>query len=310
MHTPSRTPRRIGALAALALAGVTLLTACGSADPLDDGGGSTEGASETIVVGSQAYYSNEIVAELYAQALEAGGFTVDRQLQIGQREVYMPELEAGKIDVFPEYTGNLLQYFDADTTATTSDDVYAALAEALPEGLRVLDQSEASDQDSYVVTSEFAKQHNLTEIGDLAGVDGLLLGGNSELETRPYGPVGLKEAYGVDVSFTPIEDSGGPLTVKALRDGQVQLVDLYSADPVFAEGDLVVLKDPKGLFLASHVVPVVSDRVTDEAAEIINRVSAALTAEDLQQLGAQSVNDEAPAAKIAGQWLKEQGLAG
>lgn len=310
MHTPSRTPRRIGALAALALAGVTLLTACGSADPLDDGGGSTEGASETIVVGSQAYYSNEIVAELYAQALEAGGFTVDRQLQIGQREVYMPELEAGKIDVFPEYTGNLLQYFDADTTATTSDDVYAALADALPEGLRVLDQSEASDQDSYVVTSEFAKQHDLAEIGDLAGVDGLVLGGNSELETRPYGPVGLKEAYGVEVSFTPIEDSGGPLTVKALRDGQVQLVDLYSADPVFAEGDLVVLKDPKGLFLASHVVPVVSDRVNDEAAAIINRVSAALTAEDLQQLGAQSVNDEAPAAKIAGQWLKEQGLAG
>ena len=308
MHTPSRTPRRIGALAALALAGVTLLTACGSADPLDSSGGSTTGTSETIVVGSQAYYSNEIVAELYAQALEAGGFTVDRQLQIGQREVYMPELEAGKIDVFPEYTGNLLQYFDADTTATSSDDVYAALVEALPEGLRVLDQAEASDQDSYVVTSEFAKQHDLAEIGDLAGVAGLVLGGNSELETRPYGPTGLKEAYGVDVSFTPIEDSGGPLTVKALRDGQVQLVDLYSADPVFAEGDLVVLQDPKGLFLASHVVPVVSERVDDEAAAIINKVSAALTAEDLQQLGAQSVNDEAPAAKIAAAWLKEQGL--
>ncbi|MBP6684407.1 MAG: ABC transporter substrate-binding protein [Leucobacter sp.] len=308
MRTPSRTPRRIGALAALALAGVTLLTACGSADPLDSSGESTAGTSETIVVGSQAYYSNEIVAELYAQALEAGGFTVDRQLQIGQREVYMPELEAGKIDVFPEYTGNLLQYFDADTTATSSDDVYAALVEALPEGLRVLDQAEASDQDSYVVTSEFAKQHDLAEIGDLAGVAGLVLGGNSELETRPYGPTGLKEAYGVDVSFTPIEDSGGPLTVKALRDGQVQLVDLYSADPVFAEGDLVVLQDPKGLFLASHVVPVVSERVDDEAAAIINKVSAALTAEDLQQLGAQSVNDEAPAAKIAAAWLKEQGL--
>lgn len=308
MHTPSRTPRRIGALAALALAGVTLLTACGSADPLDSSGESTAGTNETIVVGSQAYYSNEIVAELYAQALEAGGFTVDRQLQIGQREVYMPELEAGKIDVFPEYTGNLLQYFDADTTATSSDDVYAALVEALPEGLRVLDQAEASDQDSYVVTSEFAKQHDLAEIGDLAGVAGLVLGGNSELETRPYGPTGLKEAYGVDVSFTPIEDSGGPLTVKALRDGQVQLVDLYSADPVFAEGDLVVLQDPKGLFLASHVVPVVSERVDDEAAAIINKVSAALTAEDLQQLGAQSVNDEAPAAKIAAAWLKEQGL--
>lgn len=307
MHTPSRTAKRIGALAALALAGASLLTACGSSDPL---GANSEGAGpgETLVVGSQDYYSNEIIAELYAQALEAGGFTVDRQLRIGQREVYMPEIEAGSIDVFPEYTGNLLQYFDADTTATESGDVYAALEAALPEGLRVLEQSTASDQDSYVVTREFAEQFELTEIGDLAGVDGLVLGGNSELATRPYGPEGLKATYGVDVKFTPIEDSGGPLTVKALRDGQVQLVDLYSADPVFAEGDLVTLADPEGLFLASQVVPVVSERVDAEAAKIINAVSKALTPEDLVELGSQSVTDEAPAAKIAADWLKAQAL--
>src|SRR5690606_26218649 len=99
----------------------------------------------------------------YAQALEAGGYTVDRQLRIGQREVYMPEIEAGSIDVFPEYTGNLLQYFDSEASATESEDVYAALGEALPDGLRVLEQSSASDQDSYVVTSEFADEHGLTE---------------------------------------------------------------------------------------------------------------------------------------------------
>lgn len=307
MHTRSRTAGRLTALAALALAGATLLTACGSSDPL---GASTEGepTAKTLVVGSQDYYSNEIVAELYAQALESGGFTVDRQLRIGQREVYMPEIEAGSIDVFPEYTGNLLQFLDPKTTATTSDDVYAALAAALPEGLRVLEQSSAADQDSFVVTRAFAEEHKLTEIGDLAGVDGLVLGGNSELETRPYGPEGLKSVYGVTVGFTPIEDSGGPLTVKALRDGQVQLVDLYSADPVFAEGDLVTLEDPKGLFLASQVVPVVSDRVDADAAKIIDAVSKALTPEDLVELGSQSVNDQAPAAKIAAAWLKARGL--
>ena len=308
MHTPSRTRRRIAAGAALALAGLGLLTGCASSDPLANGG--DDGKGETIVVGSQDYYSNEIVAELYAQALEEGGFTVDRQFRIGQREVYMPEIEGGKIDVFPEYTGNLLQYLDADTEVTASDDVYAALAEALPDGLRVLEQSPASDQDSYVVTEDFAKEHGLSDIGDLAGVDGVKLGGNSELESRPYGPKGLREVYGVEVGFTPIEDSGGPLTVKALRDGQVQLVDLYSADPVFAEGDLVVLGDPEGLFLASHVVPVVSERVDERAAKIINEVSAALSPEDLVALGAQSVTDEAPAAKIAGEWLREQGLIG
>lgn len=307
MHTPSRTPNRIAAITGLALAGVMLLTACGSSDPLANGSPAEE-SGQKLVVGSQDYYSNEIIAELYAQALEDGGFDVDRQLRIGQREVYMPELQAGSIDVFPEYTGNLLQYLDADTKATTSEDVYAELSAALPEGLRVLAQSEASDQDSYVVTREFAEEHSLTEIADLAKVDGLVLGGNSELETRPYGPSGLKSVYGVTVGFTPIEDSGGPLTVKALRDGQVQLVDLYSADPVFADGDLVTLADPQGLFLASQVVPVVSDRVDDRAARIIDAVSKALTPEDLVRLGSQSVNDESPAAKIAAAWLKEQGL--
>ena len=106
----------------------------------------------------------------------------------------MPALEDGEIDLFPEYTGNLLQYFEPDTTATTSDDVYAALQEALPEGLTVLDQSSATDQDSYNVTAAFAEENGLTSIADLAGIDGLVLGGAPELEERPYGPTGLAGA--------------------------------------------------------------------------------------------------------------------
>ena len=299
--------RRAGAGVGLALAGLLALSGCASGDPLVDAPAGDDTA-ETLVVGSQDYYSNEIIAELYAQALEAGGYTVDRQLRIGQREVYMPELEAGTIDVFPEYTGNLLQYFDADADATESFAVYEALAQAVPSGLRVLEQSPATDQDSYVVTREFAEEHDLASIGDLAGVSDLTLGGNSELETRPYGPEGLSSVYGVTVEFTPIEDSGGPLTVKALRDNDVQLVDLYSANPVFNDGDLVTLGDPEGLFLASHVVPVVSDRVDEEAAKIINEVSAALTPKELVALNSQSVDEEAPAAEIAGGWLRAHGL--
>ena len=303
----NKTLLRVGSTLGLALFGAGALVACSSADPLDNSGGSEGGSA--IVVGSQDYYSNEIIAEIYAQALEAGGYDVDRQMRIGQREVYMPEIEDGKIDVFPEYTGNLLQYLDADATATESQAVYDALAEAMPDGVRVLEQSSASDQDSYIVTKDFAEANDLTSIGDLAGIDGLTLGGNSELEVRPYGPEGLKSIYGVDVAFTPIEDSGGPLTVKALRDDQVQLVDLYSADPALASGDLVMLEDPEGLFLASQVVPVVSDAVDDDAAAIINEVSAALTAEDLVALNAQSVNDESPAATIAEAWLADNNLS-
>ena len=286
------------------------LAACGSAESVG-GNASTESSENgqtTLVVGSQDYYSNEIIAEAYAQALEGAGFAVDRQMRIGQREVYMPEIEAGSIDVFPEYTGNLLQYLDQNASARTSQEVYDALATALPMGLRALDQSPATDQDSYVVTSTFAAEHSVTSIGDLAGAGPLVLGGNSELETRPYGPMGLAQTYGVSVDFTPIEDSGGPLTVKALKDGDIQLANIYSSDPALADGTLTVLTDPKGLFLASHVVPLASSRVNDDAAAVINRVSAAMDAEDLVEMNRASTVEQKSASQIAHDWLISEGL--
>ncbi|QWW19624.1 ABC transporter substrate-binding protein [Schaalia sp. 19OD2882] len=321
-HTDTtRKRRRSGfALAARALAASLLLASCGTAatlegdaessDPgaLGSSGVAQSGQTGPLVVGSQDYYSNEIIAEVYAQALQAAGHEVRKDLRIGQREVYMPELAAGRIDVLPEYSGNLLQYVNPGATARTSQDVHAALVAAVPQGLRVLDQAAASDQDTYVVTTSFANEHGLRTIADLAKVDAVVLGGNSELETRPYGPKGLRQTYGVNVSFTPIEDSGGALTVKALRDGQVQLVDIYSADPVLSSPDLVALEDPQGLLLASHVVPVVSQRVGPEAAAVINRVSAALDPQDLRAMNRRSVDEGAPASQIAKDWLASEGL--
>ena len=187
---------RLVAIAAVAVGATVALAGCASGDPLD-GGSTGDAGSDTIVVGSQDYYSNEIIAELYAQALEENGYTVERDFRIGQREVYIPEIEGGAIDVFPEYTGNLLQYYVPDTEATTSDDVYAELETSLPEGLRVLDQSPATDQDSYNVTQAFSEENGVTSLADLKDVTTpLTLGGNSELATRPYGPDGLKEVYG------------------------------------------------------------------------------------------------------------------
>ena len=281
------------------------LSGCGTASTFS--GRTADDA--TLVVGSQDFYENEIVAEAYAQALEAGGYNVDRSFRIGQREIYMSEIEAGSIDVFPEYTGNLLQYFDEDSTVTESQAVYDALVDAIPLGLRVLDQAEATDTDSYVVTKEFAEEHGLVSIGDLAGIGGLVLAGNSELELRPYGPTGLKEVYGVEISrFAPIEDSGGPLTVKALRDGDVNVADLYSSAPALAAGDLLMLEDDQGMFLASHVVPIVSENVDAGAAEIINRVNRALTSEALIKMNDESVNGKRSAADIAREFLISAGI--
>jgi len=295
-----RTARPI--VASTVVAGLTLIAGCASSDPLGTGQDAT---AETIVVGSQDYYSNEIIAEIYAQALEEAGYSVQREFRIGQREAYLPEIEAGGIDLFPEYTGPLLTAWDPETTARTADDVYSALLDVVPDGLRVLDQSEASDQDSYVVTRDFADEYDVSTIGDLAEVpDPLVLGGNSEGESRPIGPAGLAKTYGVDVAFTPIEDGGGPLTVKALLEDQIQLAVIYTASPSMASDDLVALEDPKGMLLASHVVPVASDELSDEAAGIINRISAAMSPGDLIDLNTQSIETQASAATIAAAWLK------
>ncbi|GAB3659254.1 ABC transporter substrate-binding protein [Glycomyces tarimensis] len=295
--------RRVFA-ATLAFAGTAALTACSGDDPFESG--SDGGDGETIVIGSQDYYSNEIIAEIYAQALEEAGYTVDRQFRIGQREAYLPEIEDGAIDLFPEYTGPLLQYWNPDTEANRSEDVYAELADTVPDGLRVLDQSPANDQDSYTVTEEFAAEWDLTEIGDLANVTvPLTLGANSEAETRTFGPEGMKETYGVEIGFTPIEDGGGPLTVKALEDGDIQLAVIYTASPAIAEGGLVSLEDPEGLFLASNVVPLASDNVDGEAAAIIDDISATMDTADLVALNVRSVDEELPASVIAEDWLAD-----
>ncbi len=291
----------ITALAALAVG-------CGGSDPLSDDAKDTGGG--TIVVGSQDYYSNEIIAEIYAQVLEREGYEVKRELRIGQREVYMPEIERGAIDLFPEYTGPLLEFWDSDTSARMPDAVYKALVDAAPDGIRILDQADATDQDSYVVTRSFAKRHGLKTIADLAKVPGrLTLGANSEGENRPNGPKGLKRAYGIEAGFTPIEDGGGPLTVKALKDDRIQLAIIYTADPSIASNDLVVLEDPEGLFLASHVVPIASDKLDEPGQALINRVSAALSAPELVALNARSVRDQAAAKKIAADWIKTNDAA-
>ena len=261
-------------------------------------------SSEPIVIGSQAYYSNEIVAEAYALVLEDAGFTVERTFSLGQRDVYVPALVAGEVDLFPEYTGNLLQFFVPDATETAAEDVYAALATSLPEGLTALAMSPASDQDSYNVTQEFASTNGLESIADLANLADITLGGAPELAERPYGPNGLLEKYGVTVSF----EATGDTTVESLVAGIVDMANVYSADPRIQQLGLVTLSDPLGLFLASNVVPIASEAVNADARALIDAVSAAMSAEDLVALNVRSVDDQLSASIIAREWLVSEGL--
>ena len=288
--------------AALALAG------CASGDPLEPGTDpDAGGSSEPIVIGSQAYYSNEIIAEIYAQALEQAGFEVERSFNIGQRETYIPAIESGEVDLFPEYTGNLLQYYVPDTAAKTADDVYAELAVSLPDGLQVLAQSPATDENSYNVTAAFAEENGLKTIADLATIEGgVVVGGRPELEERPFGPQGLLEFYGVTATVEPTAET----TVESLLEGIVDVGNVYSADPRIEQFDLVTLEDPKGLFLASNVVPLAADDLPMEVIGIIDAISAALTPEGLIGLNVQSTVDQLGAPEIAEGWLEENGFLG
>jgi osmoprotectant transport system substrate-binding protein len=302
---------RLALAGAVAIGVAVALAGCSSGDPLADSGSDSTADAGTIVIGSQAYYSNEIIAELYAQSLEAAGYTVDRQYQIGQRDVYIPELESGSVDVLPEYSGNLLQYLDSSATAQTPEEIQTALAAALPDNLRVLDAAEASDQDSYTTTKAFAEKWGLTSLADLTKVtDPLTVAANAEFAERPYGPAGLLAEYGATVTLTPVQDSGGPLTLKALTDGTVNLADLYTADPSIQTEDLVVLQDPKSLILPQNVVPLVSDKVDDGAAAAIDAVTAKLTSDQLVALNVESTVDKKSSADIAKAWLADQGIVG
>ncbi|MFJ2368263.1 ABC transporter substrate-binding protein [Microbacterium sp. NPDC087665] len=293
----------VGLVAAAALA----LTACGG-NPLDEPSDSSAGSgdSETIVVGSQAYYSNEIIAEIYAQALTNAGYDVKTQLNIGQRDAYMPEVESGEINVFPEYTGSLLEYLSDDEIDVTSpDDVYAALQDVLPEGLTALDFAEASDQDTYTVLKSFAEENDLVTIGDLSKVtEPVTIGAAPEFEQRPYNPAAAKEVYGVDLGFS----ATGPSTLESLLAGEIQVADIYTADPAFETEEIVALEDPENLIISSNVVPIVSSDIADEISEVLNAVSAKLTAEELVSLNVLSTVDEQSSKDIAKKWLEDNDL--
>lgn len=297
--------KRVLGIATFALTASLALAGCGTSDPLAEETTSPGGETDAIVIGSQAYYSNEIIAEIYAQALEGAGFEVERSFNIGQRDAYLPSLESGEVDLFPEYSGNLLQFYDPETEARSPEDVYSALVDALPEGLTVLEQSTASDQDSYTVTEAFAEENDLTTIADLANVTTpLTLGGPPELAERPYGPEGLKATYGVEVAF----EATGDTTVEELVAGTVNVANVFTADPRIETQKLRVLEDPEALFLASNVVPLVNADIAEEIADVINAVSAALTPEGLVSLNVQSQVDEKSPEDIASAWLAENGL--
>ncbi|WP_422749992.1 glycine betaine ABC transporter substrate-binding protein [Mycobacterium sp. WMMD1722] len=288
------------------------LAACGSSNPL--GGGEISGDLKSIKVGSADFTESKIIAEIYAQALEANGFDITRQFGIGSRETYIPAVQDHSIDLIPEYTGNLLQYFDKDTEVTTPDAVLLGLLKELPGDLSILYPSPAEDKDTVAVSEQTAQRWNLKSIADLAQHSPeVKFGGPSEFLNRTEGLPGLKATYGLDIppsNFVAISDGGGPATVRALTDGTVTAANIFSTSPAIEENNLVVLEDPKNNFLAANVVPLVaSQKMSNDLKTVLDAVSAKLTTEALIEMNsAVEGNRGVDPDEAAGKWISDNGF--
>lgn len=297
-------------LALTASAALLTVAACGSSDPLATGASTGKADAGTIVVGSANFAESELLAEIYAGALSAKGVKVEKKLNIGSRETYIPALRDGSIDLIPEYTGNLNQYFNKDAKATDADGVYAELKAAVPTTLTILDKSAAEDKDAVVVTKETATKLSLKSIADLASsAKDLTLGGPPEWKTRATGVPGLKKVYNLEFkTFRPL-DAGANLSVQALKNGQVDAVNLFTTDPFIAANGFVVLDDPKSLFAAQNVVPLITkSKVNDTISAALNAISAKLDTATLGDLVKQVAVDNKDADVVAKEFLTKNGL--
>ncbi|NWL31944.1 ABC transporter substrate-binding protein [Paenarthrobacter nitroguajacolicus] len=292
-----------------AVAAITL-SACGGGDPMSSSNTAAAGGSgESIIVGSADFPESQLIAKIYAEALKAKGVEVTEKPSIGSREVTIPALKDGSIDLMPEYGGALLQYLDSATKAVSSEDVAKELTTKIPAGLTALTASEAEDKDVLTVKKEIADQYKLKTIEDLQPVaKELVLGGPPEWKTRLNGVAGLKSVYNLEFKEFSALDAGGPLTLNALLSGQVQVADLFSTDPALAENNLVALEDNKNLFLSENIVPVINEKKsTDTVKETLDKVSAALTTEDLIKMNGRVAKFE-DIGEIAKEWLKTKNL--
>lgn len=317
MPAPMITRRALALTGAMSLA--LGLAACGgSSDPLSNTTSAAGGtaAAGSIVVGSANFPESELLMYIYSGALKAKGVSTTTKPNIGSREVYLPALQDGSIDLIPEYTGVLGDYFAKKagkelTGGSDAETVYKNLVSVVPDTLTVLDKSAAEDKDAVVVTKETADKYKLTSIADLAPVAGeLILGGPPEWKERETGAPGLKKVYGITFKEFKALDAGGPLTVNALKNDQVQAADLFTTDPNIAANNFVILQDPKDFFEAQNVVPLITkSKSNDTVASALNGVSSKLDTQTLGDLVKQVVIDKKDADKVAEQFLKDKGLA-
>lgn len=318
-----RKPIRSGVFGATLLAVVLLIGACGDGSGGDassttaaggtgtTGSGAEEGA---ITVASFNFPESVVLAELYAQVLEANGYTIERNLNLGAREVIFPEIESGSIDFLPEYLGSAISAGFGEDAPTDEAEAVSKLQElAGGIGATVLTPAPGQDKNVFVVTAEFADSNGLTTVSDLAGAGEITLGGPPECEERTTCYAGLVETYGLEnLSFESIPE--GAARVAALESGQIQVALLFSTQPVITEKGFVALEGTDEIIAPENVIPLVRTQVIDangdDLSSLVDSVSALITTDALLDLNGRIELDAQNPDDAATAWLTENGLLG
>lgn len=291
---------------AVSIALAVAIGACGST--------STPAAAKgTITVGGFAFSEGSVLAELYGQALQHDGYTVNFKLNLGNREVVAPALKSGQIDMYVGYAATDLEFYNngageanGDAVATT-----AKLNSHLSSlNLVALTPSNTVDQNAFAVTKATAAKYSLTKLSDLAPVASqFVLGAGPECPKRPFCLPGLSSTYGLHFKDFKTLDTDGPLTRAALKSGAIQIGLVFTSDADLNSLGLVVLQDDKHLANADNVVPILRTAVaTDDAKTVLNNVSAKLTTADLIQMNSQVELLHQDADAVTKVWLQQHGF--
>ncbi len=303
--------RRMFTAATVLLSATLALTACGGGgggNPLETTSAAPTGSASAggpVVIGSFDFDESVLLGSIYAQALEAKGVQVEEKPRIGSREVVYDQVKSGGLTLVPEYNGNLLAFIDQASTAATTEEINAALKEKLPAELEVLDSAAAEDKDTLSITKDTQTKQSLTTMEDLAKVSkDMIVGGPPEFKKR--WEARFKDVYGIEFKqWKPT----GPTTADAIKDGSIQVGNVFSTDPKITANDLVPLEDTKNIFPAQNVTPLLNKAgATDEVRTTLNGVSAKLTTEGLLEMMQKiAVNKDEPAT-VAKEWLTTNGL--
>jgi osmoprotectant transport system substrate-binding protein len=296
------------------LAGALALAACGSSkkSSSSSSGAQPGKGKPKIVLGTKNFPEEFILGQLYKQALEAKGFTVDLKNNIGSTEITDKALTSGSIDAYPEYTGTIVQEVEKAKVVPKSEQATYNEAKRFEEtrGFTLLDRTPFFDRDALAVLPPYAQKNGLKSISDLAKLGAIKYGAPPESKTRIQGFLGLKSVYGLKkLNFVPLTIG---LQYQALNSGKIQTADVFTTDGQLVGGKYFVLSDPKMLFGFQNVAPVVKKSlVTKEGPAFVstmNAVSAKLTLPAIQKMNAAVVLDKQDPAKIAGEFLSANGL--